>query len=62
LAAWLIYPLQVLRQTLRNRGRPKERVLLALFQTLARFPEGFGQIKFMRDRVFGLKSVLIEYK
>jgi GT2 family glycosyltransferase len=62
LAAWLIYPLQVFRQTLRNRGRPKERVLLALFQVLGRFPESFGQIKFMRDRIFGLKSALVEYK
>jgi GT2 family glycosyltransferase len=62
LAAWLIYPLQVLRQTLRNRGTPKERMLLALFQVLARFPEGLGHIKFTRDRIFGLKSALIEYK
>jgi GT2 family glycosyltransferase len=62
LAAWLIYPLQVLRQTIRNRGRPKERALLALFQVLSRFPEGIGQVKFMRDRIFGLRSALIEYK
>ena len=62
MAAWLIYPLQVLRQTLRNGGRTKERVLLALFQVLARFPEALGQIKFMRDRMFRLTSALIEYK
>jgi GT2 family glycosyltransferase len=62
LASWLIYPLQLLRQTVRGRGRPSERALLALFQLVARFPEAFGQIKFMRDRIFGLKSALIEYK
>ena len=62
LTAWLIYPLQVFRQTIRNRGRLRERALLALFQVLARFPEAFGQIKFMRDRIFRLRSALIEYK
>jgi GT2 family glycosyltransferase len=61
-AASLIYPLQILRQTLRNQGSLKERALLALFQMLARFPEGFGQIKFARDRLFGRQSRLIEYK
>ncbi len=61
-AAWLIYPLQVLRQTVRNRGPLSRRALLALFQVLARFPEGCGQIKFMRDRLLGHQARLIEYK
>ena len=61
-AAWLIYPLQLLRQTVRNRGPLSDRALLALFQVLARFPEGFGQIKFMRDRLLGRQARLIEYK
>jgi GT2 family glycosyltransferase len=60
--AWMIYPLQILRQTLRNRGRLRDRALLALFQVLARFPEGVGQIKFMRDRLLGCRTRLIEYK
>ncbi len=60
--AWLIYPLQVLRQTARNRGRLADCALLALFQVLARFPEGLGQIKFMRDRLLGHQARLIEYK
>jgi GT2 family glycosyltransferase len=62
LATWLLYPVQLLRQTARNQGRLGERALLALFQLLARFPEAFGQIKFMRDRIFRLRSALIEYK
>jgi GT2 family glycosyltransferase len=62
LAAWLIYPLQLLRQTIRNRGRPGERAALAFFQVLARFPEAVGQVKFMRDRIFRFRSALIEYK
>jgi glycosyltransferase involved in cell wall biosynthesis len=61
-AAWLIYPLQVLRQTVRNRGPLGRRAKLALFQVLARFPEGLGQIKFTRDRLIGRQAPLIEYK
>jgi hypothetical protein len=60
--AWLIYPLQVLRQTARNPGSLGDRALLALFQVLARFPEGWGQIKFIRDRLLGRQARLIEYK
>jgi glycosyltransferase involved in cell wall biosynthesis len=61
-AAWLIYPLQVLRQTVRNRGSLGDRAVLALFQVLARFPEGWGQIKFLIDRLLDRRSPLIEYK
>jgi GT2 family glycosyltransferase len=61
-AAWLIYPLQVLRQTARNPGPLRERALLALFQLLARLPEGLGQIKFLGNRLLGRQARLIEYK
>lgn len=61
-ATWLIYPLQALRQTARNPGPLRERALVATFHVLARFPEGWGQIKFMRDRVFGRRPRIIEYK
>lgn len=60
--AWLVYPLQMLRQMLRNSGPMKQRALLAFFQTLTRFPEGWGQIRFLWDRVFVRRSGLIEYK
>jgi glycosyltransferase involved in cell wall biosynthesis len=60
--AWLIYPLQMLRQTVRNRGPLLDRAQLALFQTLARFPEALGQIKFIRDRLIDRQGHLIEYK
>jgi GT2 family glycosyltransferase len=62
LAAWLIYPLQVLRQTARNVGTLRQRTLLALFQVLGRFAEGMGQIKFLRDRLLGQQGRLIEHK
>ncbi|MGP0082935.1 MAG: glycosyltransferase [Steroidobacteraceae bacterium] len=61
-AAWLIFPVQILRQTLRGRGSVSDRTLLALFQVLARFPEVLGQIKFMFDRILGRQAQLIEYK
>jgi hypothetical protein len=59
---WLIYLLQVLRQMVRNAGPLRQRALLAVFQVLARFPEGFGQMKFLRDRLFGHQTAIIEYK
>jgi GT2 family glycosyltransferase len=61
-APWLIYPLQVLRQTLRNPGPPADRATLAFFQMLGRFPEAWGQIRFLRDRLLGQQARLIEYK
>jgi GT2 family glycosyltransferase len=61
-AAWLIFPAQILRQTLRNPGSPRERVMLAWFQMLARFPEALGYIKFTRERLFGRQARLVEYK
>jgi GT2 family glycosyltransferase len=59
---WLIYPVQVVRQTLRNAGSLRDRATLSFFQTLARFPEALGQIKFFCDRLCGRKAQLIEYK
>jgi len=61
-AAWLIYPAQVLRQTLHNSGTWRERTALALFNTVARFAETFGHIRFMRDRLLARQARLIEYK
>jgi GT2 family glycosyltransferase len=60
--AWLVFPLQMLRQTLRNHGPLGQRAVLAFFQVLARFPEGCGQIKFMRDRLLGCQARLTRYK
>jgi glycosyltransferase involved in cell wall biosynthesis len=60
--AWLIYPLLVLRQLVRNSGPLTRRATLAVFQVLARFPESWGQIAFCRDRMLGRKARLIEYK
>jgi glycosyltransferase involved in cell wall biosynthesis len=61
-AACLIYPLQILRQMVRNPGPPRQRAVLALFQLLARFPEVWGQVKFMRNNLLDRHAGLIEYK
>lgn len=61
-ATWLIYPLQVFRQVIRSQGPLSNRIQLALFQLLAKFPEALGQITFMRDRFLKRQARLIEYK
>jgi GT2 family glycosyltransferase len=60
--AWLVYPFQILRQMVRNRGPLGNRTLMAVFQVLVRFPEAWGQIRFTRDRLLGRRARLIEYK
>ena len=61
-ASFIIYPAQVLRQSLRGGGNFHQRATKALFQTVGRFAEGIGQLQFWRDRLAGRKSALIEYK
>ncbi len=62
LAAWLVYPLQVLRQTIRGHGSLGDRARVAFFEVLGRFAEAWGQIRFLRDRLLGRQVRLIEYK
>jgi GT2 family glycosyltransferase len=57
-----VFPLQVLRLTLRGKGSLRDRALVAFFQVLARFPEAIGQARFLRDRLFGRRPTLIEHK
>lgn len=62
LLAFLIYPAQIARQIGRNSGSLKNKLLLAVFQTIGRFPEAYGQLKFLSDRAFGSRSAIVEYK
>jgi GT2 family glycosyltransferase len=62
LMAWLIYPLQILRQTVRNSGPLSHRLTLAFYQVLGRFPEALGKIRFVCDRFIGRPARLIEHK
>ncbi len=59
---WFVYPVQFIRQVARSEGTWPERLLIALFQIIARFPEGVGQLKFLRDRLYGERAAIIEYK
>jgi glycosyltransferase involved in cell wall biosynthesis len=61
-ASWLLFPLQVIRQAARGSGSLKQRAVIGLFQVVARFPEGLGQLKFLKHRVLRRASGLIEYK
>jgi glycosyltransferase involved in cell wall biosynthesis len=59
---WLIYPMQFVRLTLKKSGPLGDRAGVALFQVLARFPEGLGQMMFWRDRLLERRPQLIEHK
>jgi glycosyltransferase involved in cell wall biosynthesis len=60
--SFFVYPAQLLRQTLREKGAFRERVIKGFFQLFGRFPETLGQLQFLRDRFFGRTNALIEYK
>ena len=60
--SFAVYPVQMLRQAVRGEGSFRERATKAFFQLLGRFPEALGQVQFLRDRLLGRSTVLIEYK
>ena len=62
LLTWLIYPFQVFRQALRTQGAIRNRLIIAFFQMLSRFPESWGQIKYLFDRTLNRQARIIEYK
>lgn len=62
LLGFLLYPLQLLRQTVRNSGSNRDRLIIAFFQVLGRFPEVYGQIRFLFDHMRGVASAIVEYK
>jgi hypothetical protein len=47
---------------MRNAGTLIQRAQLATLQVLARFPEGVGQLRFLRDRLLDSRTAIIEYK
>ena len=58
----LVYPLQLLRLARREQGSVRDRIRLATFHVLSRFPEGLGQLAFLRDRLLRNRPRLIEHK
>lgn len=58
----LIYPLQVIRLTLLGKRTVRENWWRAAALVTSKFAEMAGQVKFLVDRIRGVKSRLIEYK
>lgn len=58
----LLYPVQVLRVAAKSEGSWRQRWTRALFLVLGKFPEAFGQAKFLWDRRSGTTAKIIEYK
>ena len=58
----LIYPLQILRLTIRLSGTPWRRLVRSWFIVLGKFPQALGQLKFLTSQAIGRKAGLIEYK
>ncbi|MCF6233938.1 MAG: glycosyltransferase [Rhodobacteraceae bacterium] len=53
----LVYPAQVLRLAVKTNDWG-----LAVFSVLGKFPEALGVMQFHRNRLFGRKSAIVEYK
>ncbi|NWG87686.1 MAG: glycosyltransferase [Hydrogenophilaceae bacterium] len=62
MAVLAIYPLQILRLSLRSRGAGGAAGWRAVFLILGKFPELIGQLKFMWRLVSGGRLQIIEYK
>jgi glycosyltransferase involved in cell wall biosynthesis len=62
LLSLLVYPFQVFRQALRTQGSIRDRLVIAFFQMIARFPESWGQIQYLFDRTLNRRARIIEYK
>jgi len=58
----LLYPLQVLRLTIKSQQKFKDAFIQAIFLTAGKFAEATGQIKFWYSTYFNQQSKIIEYK
>ncbi len=57
-----VYPVQIFRVARRGRRSPKENWVRAAALVISKFAEMSGQIKYLSDRIRGVRSGLIEYK
>lgn len=57
-----VYPLQVTRLALRGRRSARENWWRAAALVACKFPEMLGEMKYLRDRLAGRRTQLIEYK
>lgn len=60
--AWLVYPLQLLRLTLKSQGSFADRTRLAWFQLLSRVPEAVGFARFWWNLFSKRQPQIIEHK
>ncbi|WP_194788849.1 glycosyltransferase family 2 protein [Pseudomonas sp. UFMG81] len=58
----LLYPLQAMRLARRGERSARENWLQATFLVLGKFPEMFGQLRYLLNKLSTGKTVLIEYK
>ena len=58
----LIYPIQIMRLTLKSNQKLKDALVQAVFMTIGKFAEAVGQIKFLFNRYLNQQSKIIEYK
>jgi GT2 family glycosyltransferase len=61
-ATLMLYPIQVLRMTVKSKLPTKKAFFYSLFLVLGKFPELVGQIKFFLNKLTKKNSKLIEYK
>lgn len=62
LSGLLIYPIQIVRMTIKSHLSFKQAFLHSLFLMLGKFPELIGQFKYYWNRIRKQRSRLIEYK
>jgi hypothetical protein len=62
LVALAVYPLQVVRLALSGDRSMQENWWRAVFLVIGKFPEMFGQLKFLFHRHVGGRPHLIEYR
>ena len=61
-AVWMVYPMHMLQKAIRESRPLDVRLWLALFYVLGSFPQAWGGIVFMRDRLLDRQAHLMEYK
>ena len=65
LVLFLVYPLQVMRLTLRHRrrwGNVNLAFIYAFSIVVGKWPQLFGMMAFLKNKKLGLTSQIIEYK
>jgi glycosyltransferase involved in cell wall biosynthesis len=60
LVVWAIYPMQIVRLYLRSKLAPDRRMAWALFQSLTRFPEASGVMRFGWNRLTGRQARVMD--